>query len=178
MIFAKPGIGSLEDWASLLVRQLEERFNAVEQSIQDAGISITDINNILTSYGTPVDYAPELFFGGNNVGMTFAFNDAQYIKIGCFVWVGGYVQLSAKGSSTGSATIALPFAATESAGLNNYPAGQMGYNVNLTWTSPPVFEVEPGLAEAYLYDHSTVIDNTKFANNTEFEFTITYLTSE
>ena len=58
-------------------------------------------------------WTPSLRFGGNAVGMTYAATPVgRYTRIGRTVFATGSLTLTAKGSSTGTATIAgLPFAA-------------------------------------------------------------------
>lgn len=56
-------------------------------------------------------FTPTIRFGGNGAGMTFSAQDGRYVKINNMVQFWAYVVLSAKGSSTGAATLAgLPFA--------------------------------------------------------------------
>ena len=56
-------------------------------------------------------WTPSIAFGGNSVGVTYSANNAgSYTKIGNRVYITGYLILTSKGSSTGSATIGgLPF---------------------------------------------------------------------
>jgi len=55
-------------------------------------------------------WTPELKFGGNNTGMTASIQAGRYVKIGRQVTVNCFILLTAKGSSTGSASISgLPF---------------------------------------------------------------------
>lgn len=57
-------------------------------------------------------FTPTLKFGGGNTGMTYTVQQGQYVKIANIVYISGLVTISAKGSSTGTATIEnLPFAA-------------------------------------------------------------------
>jgi hypothetical protein len=68
-------------------------------------------------------WTPTVLFGGASVGITYAAQQASYIKIGKNVFVQFRVSLSNKGSSTGNANIGgLPFAASGSANVG-YPAG-------------------------------------------------------
>lgn len=55
-------------------------------------------------------FTPALKFGGNSTGMTYTTQEGTYVKVGQLVMVSIRIVLSAKGSSTGSATITgLPF---------------------------------------------------------------------
>jgi hypothetical protein len=77
---------------------------------------VTDAGaNVLDDYeeGT---FTPNLLFGGVSVGMTFTTRAGTYNKIGNRVWVSLDIILSAKGTSTGDATITgLPFIIANSA---------------------------------------------------------------
>lgn len=56
-------------------------------------------------------FTPALKFGGNSTGLTYTTQEGAYVKVGQMVTVTIRLVLSAKGSSTGSATITgLPFA--------------------------------------------------------------------
>jgi hypothetical protein len=57
-----------------------------------------------SSYGT---FTPELRFGGNSVGMTYAAQAGRFVKEGRMLLIDAYLVLSNKGSSTGLATIEL-----------------------------------------------------------------------
>lgn len=73
-------------------------------------------------------WSPILRFGGDNIGMTFSVQAGEYRRIGKMVHCQGRVQLSAKGTSVGAATISLPFVpapATESVALSIGYAGFM-----------------------------------------------------
>lgn len=59
---------------------------------------------------TKVGWTPALKFGGASTGMTYTTQSAYYIQVGEFVLFNLEIVLSAKGSSTGSATISgFPF---------------------------------------------------------------------
>lgn len=63
-------------------------------------------------------WVPEIRFGGNGVGITYATQSGEYLRIGRLVYLGFQVTLTAKGSSTGQATIiGIP-----------YSAGAFGFN--------------------------------------------------
>lgn len=77
-------------------------------NLQDAVVAI---ETLLGAGGSNGSFTPQLKFGGGNVGMTGTFN-GRYSKFGNAVWIAVYVFLSAVGSSTGNATISLPFTAS------------------------------------------------------------------
>jgi hypothetical protein len=61
-------------------------------------------------------WTPALRFGGAGVGITYAATEGSYTKKGNEVNATGIVALTSKGSSTGEATISLPFAAGSASG--------------------------------------------------------------
>lgn len=82
------------------------RNNAWLQDLQDR------IDAALGSLSAEGTFTPALKFGGNSVGMTTSTAVGSYRKIGKLVYVTLRITLTAKGSSTGAATITgLPFAA-------------------------------------------------------------------
>ena len=103
-------------------------------SINGSGHLAVAAKNIVMSSGNGIDFSAtadaagmtgELFddyekgiwtaslaFGGGSIGMTYQAQVCYYTKIGDIVVIGGLIILTAKGSSTGSATITgLPYTA-------------------------------------------------------------------
>ena len=83
------------------VNDLQDEVNAVETDLASAGLSLSAI--------TPLNFAPTLAFGGASVGVTYSANAGRYLKIGKLVKLYGRIILTSKGTSTGAATISLPF---------------------------------------------------------------------
>ena len=84
--------------------------SAVQQVAFAAAQSASTGANVLDDYEEG-SFTPALKFGGNAVGMTTSATDGSYVKVGQLVYVALRIVLTAKGSSTGSATITgLPFA--------------------------------------------------------------------
>lgn len=77
-------------------------------NVQDAIVAIETLLGAGSAAGT---YSPALTFGGAAVGMAYGAQNGRYLRLGNTVFVTGYIILSAKGSSTGSATVSLPVAA-------------------------------------------------------------------
>jgi hypothetical protein len=72
-------------------------------------------------------WTPAIKFAGNNVGMTFSQQLGQYIKIGRQVTVWYAIQLTAKGSSVGNATVTgVPFTSS------NYGHGVLDLNSGMS----------------------------------------------
>lgn len=66
-------------------------------------------------------WTPALAFGGASVGVTYGTRAATYTKVGRFVHAGFDITLTAKGSSTGTATIeGLPFTVTTVTGTASF----------------------------------------------------------
>jgi hypothetical protein len=126
-------------------------------------------------------WTPTILFGGASVGITYAVQQASYIKIGKSVFVQFRVVLSNKGSSTGTANIGgLPFAASGSANVG-YPAGTFTFENNgvslpygllcLAWSDSTLYLRANNGGTAF-----TNITNSNFNNSSECWGSITYQT--
>jgi hypothetical protein len=86
--------------------------------------------NVLDDYeeGT---FTPGISFGGGTTGLTYTTRLGSYLKIGRGVWITGRMLLSAKGSSTGQASITgNPFTAASSS---------VSYSYNFSYADGMVF---------------------------------------
>ncbi len=105
-------------------------------------VVVTDGEEIFNS-GLVIDYidlwTPSLEFGGANTGMTQATQSGSYTRIGRLVFVSFNLILSAKGSSTGTATIAgLPFAVGDYINASAEASGIIGYYSGMAALSGPL----------------------------------------
>jgi hypothetical protein len=116
-------------------------------------------------------------FGGASAGVTTSANTGTYTKIGRQVTVNGYIELTSKGSSTGSARITgLPFSIpnlTQNYATAGLYLGQttftnqfMGYGVVNTTTIQ--------LDEVTILGAITPLENGDFANNSVIMVNFTY----
>lgn len=125
-------------------------------------------SDVLSSYAVST-WTPGLAFGGGTTGLTYASGgqDGHYIKIGRFVYATFRVELSAKGSSTGTAALTgLPFT---SANTDDYGAAFMGAAVNLAGlTSAPTMLVIANNTVCSIYDWGATgianMDDTNFTD--------------
>lgn len=80
--------------------------------VQDSGDNVICLQYVRAA-AVPVTYGtwtPTLTFGGAAVGMTYTTQTGLYVKVGPLVFIDMLIVLSAKGSSTGNASISgLPF---------------------------------------------------------------------
>jgi hypothetical protein len=90
-----------------------------------SGIQFTNssalTNSVLNDYeqGT---FTPTLTFGGNSVGITYSNRQGSYTKIGNMVYFNIWINLSSKGSSTGSLWVSgMPFAMNQTLNGSTYP---------------------------------------------------------
>ena len=116
-------------------------------------------------------------FGGASVGVTYSQNTGTYTKIGRQVTVNGFLILTNKGSSTGSATITgLPYVIANTQGNYSVPALRFEHitfanqfqafgNINATTIS---------LEEVTALGTITSITNADFANNSQIIISFTY----
>lgn len=141
------------------------------------------VTSITFGAGTPLSvyqqgtFTPGLSFGGGSTGITYSAVQGTYTRIGNLCYVQGFVNLSSKGSSTGTAALTgLPF--TVNASLN--PVGQFGPTQNgptpdsgyvsiitqfLAGTTTATF-IETATADG---DSQNMTD-TNFTNTSEFYF--------
>jgi hypothetical protein len=130
--------------------------------------------NTLDDYEEGTISSLSLLFGGNNTGMTGTFT-GTYTKIGNKVTVQIRVELTAKGSSTGVASIGnLPFtAAAFPAVLIDPSAGMSGLTAG-----GALFAVTSGTT-LFLMQQTTTgragVNDTNFTNSSDIRFGFTYL---
>jgi len=122
-------------------------------------------------------FTPAITFGGGSTGITYANQTGSYTKIGNQVTVNLYIELTNKGSATGSALITgLPF--TIGAGATRYGAVSLWINnlsfANQIFCRHVINSTTLFLTETTEAGVTTAIDNTNFANATEVMITATY----
>lgn len=84
-------------------------------------VGTSRLNNVTTKtfaeFGDSGTFTPGFNFGGGTTGLTLSAQVGNYVRVGNLVWFTVYINLSAKGSSTGTANITgLPFASANTAG--------------------------------------------------------------
>ena len=123
-------------------------------------------------------FSPTISFGYASVGVTYALNTATYTKIGRQVTVGGYILLTSKGTSTGTARISnLPFSVAGGAGF--YSCASFGALQAITYDGILQGFGEIGSNRIELNDLTEagvqgVISDADFANGSQILFSITY----
>lgn len=125
-------------------------------------------------------WTPILQFGGASVGMTYTNQNGYYSKIGNLLNVGGYIYLSAKGSSTGSATlVGVPFATKNVTG--NYRNLGMVMSGAAASVTNPVNVIPPNSTTFSLYNFSagavTSLTQGHFNDTTSFFITGNLMTA-
>ena len=116
-------------------------------------------------------------FGGASVGVTYGLNTGKYTKIGRQVTVTGYLTLTSKGSSTGSAKITgLPFTITND--YENYAAPALWFD-NITFANQfqangAINSTTISLQEITTLGVVTGITNADFANDSSIIISFTY----
>jgi hypothetical protein len=123
-------------------------------------------------------WTPTLNFGGNAVGMTYATTPAgRYTKIGRTVFATGSLALSAKGSSTGAATVAgLPFTSADDGIPQSAP---IGIATGMSAVSGAVLATLPAnVSRLSLYQSSngaaTGLSHSNFGNSAALTFSVVY----
>jgi hypothetical protein len=123
-------------------------------------------------------WTPALNFGGNAVGMTYAAAPTgRYTRIGRTVFASGSLTLSAKGSSTGAATIAgLPLVAANDGIPQSAP---IGHASGVSGMSGAVIAVLPANANRLsLYQSGNgsagALSHASFSNSASLTFSVVY----
>jgi len=161
-----------------------ERFDTNTDKLYDLSDNgFIGTNNGATLIGREVPvyetgtWTPTLTFGGGSTGMTYTSQEGFYTRIGNTVFVTGGFVLSAVGSSTGAAAIALPYAARNTA--NDIQGVNVGRGLALTGLTSAV--------SGYIVDNTTscklmdwgatgAVDlaETNFTATTEINISATY----
>jgi hypothetical protein len=125
-------------------------------------------------------WTPAFAFGGGTTGIAYLNTAGNYTKIGRRVSLTGYIQISSKGSSTGSAFLTgFPF--TSGSGNGNASAMAMAM-VNCSFADNPQIEMDPATNSAGIRETAasngaaTAITDANFANNVFMRFSISYNT--
>jgi hypothetical protein len=117
-------------------------------------------------------WTPALKFGGASTGLTYSTQTGTYTRVGNVVTIEGRLVLSAKGSSTGSATITgCPFtAANNPSGLVDAAAALAG----LTGAPYAVISTTTLNLVQTAAAARTLLDDTHFTNTSDLRFSLTY----
>jgi hypothetical protein len=123
-------------------------------------------------------WTPTISFGNASVGVTYTTNSGTYTKIGRQVTAVGYISMSNKGSSTGTARITgLPFTIANAASFYAPPTfGQMNQITSLGQISGygEIGATTILLLQTTLAGGLTTLANTDFANTSEIMVSFTY----
>lgn len=63
----------------------------------------------LSTFNDTTSWTPAILFGGGSTGVTYSARTGLYSRIGNIVYINASMTLTSKGSSTGTATVTLPF---------------------------------------------------------------------
>ena len=156
--------------------------------IPNAGINFPDTPVESADANTLDDYEEGLVtnlsitFGGNSASQTYnsSRNQARYTKVGNRVFIGGFIELSAKGSSTGSAKISgLPFTIQNHTGANS--GGSIGYISGVSFADFPMISGENNttnisFAETTNSGTTTTLTEGNFTDSSNVIFSFHYNT--
>ena len=135
--------------------------------------------NVLDDYEEGTN-TPTLTFGGAAVGLAYVAQALYYVKIGKLVWVSVYIELSAKGSSTGAALLSgLPFTSANNIGGQGAAACGLYYNFQAAVVGRPALLVNANAATAGFRFGSagtdTAMTEAHFSDATSFLCALTYM---
>lgn len=150
-------------------------YNSIHKGADiDAAVSFHKDNYVENSW------TPEIKFNGNSVGMTYATQAGLYTKIGRKVTLTAFISLSAKGTSTGSATITgLPL--TNNSGDGAYSAVTFSLS-NISFANAYQGYIPSSTAYIVLNEITedgamTPLTNANFADNSYIMINVTYFTA-
>jgi hypothetical protein len=129
------------------------------------------IDSMMSGFYAEGTWTPALKFGGNSVSMTYTMQTGTYTKVGNVVTVEGRIVLSAKGSSTGAASITgLPFS---TAGT---PTGTFDWFSLNAFTAMPYFAASATTMSLGKSGGSsrTNMTDADFTNTTDLRWSFTY----
>jgi hypothetical protein len=119
-------------------------------------------------------YAPALAFGGASVDMTYGTQLAAWTKSGNTIAINGAIILTAKGSSTGAATLSLPVASTHYAAVT-LRGNVLGATVNTAYIQGMISPGGSTIALGRLTGgNNTALLDTDFSNTSSIVFNVTY----
>jgi hypothetical protein len=150
--------------------------SAVPQS--GTGITFPATQSASSDANTLDDYeegtwTPGVTFSGGTTGLTYASQNGSYVKIGRFVYASFNLQLSNKGSSSGSVQVTgLPFTVSSSVGFGICTANTFSLNS----TIQTVLQITNGGTVMDLKSGGTdsSLANTDFTNSTQIRATVVY----
>jgi hypothetical protein len=125
-------------------------------------------------------WTPTIAFGGGSTGITYFTQSAVYTKVGNRVTLSGLINLTSKGSSTGSATITgLPFTSGSSAG--DRAAGSIDF-ISITYAGQVATHINSSATEIVLSQITeagvnSTLANTNFTNDSVIWFSLSYKVS-
>lgn len=125
----------------------------VIDSAASNAIKTSTLAQVLNNTIIDTTWTPALTFGGAASGMTYLAQNGRYLKIGNLIYVTGYIVLTAKGSSTGTAKISLP---------NSAAAETQGY-LNVFWSGMGASYVHVGILTDFSASTATVYGATTAA---------------
>lgn len=174
---SKPTNGTNADYANR-IGLLFDAFNNGNYNFPATQVPSADANT-LDDYEEG-SWTPAMKFGGASVSLTYSSQAGTYTKIGQRVFISSYMAMSAKGSSTGNATVSgLPFAVTGTAGSRGIANIRL---VTVTYTGMYTATLDQGAVVASLeqiVEAGTLsnLTHTNFANTSEIIMSGQYPTS-
>lgn len=144
--------------------------NSSMSFVTGAGTLQIDMANVT---GKITTFVPALSFGGSSTGITYTVQRCHYQRLGNFVMFTIAFLLTSKGTSTGAAAFTLPLTTA----TGKFAATIINV-ANITFSGQLLCYCDG--ASAYLFDSAsggaaTAINDTNFANNTNFIVTGCYL---
>jgi len=170
-------IGKLADFrAEQYDTNTSKLYDLSDNAFVGTGTSVTLTGREVPVYETGT-WTPTLTFGGGSTGLTYTSQEGFYTRIGNTVFATGGLILSAKGSSTGSAKIALPYTARNT--TDDIQGVSVGRGLNMSGlTSAVTGYVVDNTTSCQLMDWGATgavdLDEGNFTDTTEINISVTY----
>jgi len=178
LVLAPNGTGNIEPSNNIVptgdrVQNIGSTTNSFNNIFAN-GLSFDDGTTTLSSYILHTDFTPALTFGGGSTGITYASRHGSYMRIGDVVIVFGRINLTSKGTSTGTALLTVPVAGNTDQQMIG------GYYAFLTFGAekeviPAVLNSTVQLIGTVSGAAATVMTDTNFSNSTQINYSGAYM---
>jgi hypothetical protein len=144
-------------------------------STRTSGISFDDGVNTLQNFVDVTSFTPALQFGGSSTGITYAARSGSYTRLGKTITFQLSIELSNKGSATGSATITGLPVGSSSVNILNVSASALTFSGMVNGRLPGGASTTISLDQWASGGSRGQLDDSSFTNSTFIQLTGTYV---
>ena len=174
-------IGSASDADAITIAS-DGKVTLAEVANVDKGVKFPATQVSSTDANTLDDYeegtfTPAVSFGGGTTGISYGLQEGFYTKVGRLCFASLRVTLTSKGSSTGAATLSLPFTA---ANINQPGAEPFNYGANFGMEENEITlgaTKNTAAGAFFATDGGSSLTDSTFNNNSDFQISLVYMTT-